>query len=187
MKNFISKFNIKNKQKEGRSIYLDHAATTPLDFRVLEKMLPFMTVNYGNPHSRSHSYGWEAEKAIDQARNHIANLINADSKEIIFTSGATESNNLAIKGLAKFFKQTSKNHFITTQIEHKCVLDSFRYLEGEGFEVTYLPVNKNGLINLEEFKNSINENTIGASVIFVHNEISAVQDIKSIGNICKEN
>ena len=137
-------------------------------------MLPYMTSFYGNPHSRSHSYGWEAEKAIEKARDQIATLINADPKEIIFTSGATESNNLAIKGLAKFYAQTNKKHFITTQIEHKCVLDSFRYLENEGFEVTYLPVNKEGMICLDQLKESIKETTIGVSIIFVHNEISTV-------------
>lgn len=114
-------------------------------------------------------------------------MINADAKEIIFTSGATESNNLAIKGLAKFYAQSKKNHFITTQIEHKCVLDSFRFLENEGYEVTYLPVNKEGMLCLEQFKDSIKENTIGASIIFVHNEISTVQNIEQIGNICKQN
>lgn len=185
LKRLFSTFNIKDKQRQGRSIYLDHAATTPLDFRVLDKMLPFMTVNFGNPHSRSHSYGWEAEKAVEQARQQISSLINADSKEIIFTSGATESNNLAIKGLAQFFKGQKKNHFITTQIEHKCVLDSFRHLEEIGYEVTYLPVQQNGMLDLQRFEAAIRDTTIAASVIFVHNEISCIQKIREIGEICR--
>ncbi len=141
-KKFFSSFNISDKQKSGRSVYMDYAATTPLDYRVLDKMLPYMTSFYGNPHSRSHMFGWEAQKAVEKSRSQISSLINADPKEIIFTSGATESNNLAIKGLASFYKNSKKKHFITSQIEHKCVLGSFRVLESEGFEVTYLPVHK---------------------------------------------
>jgi len=181
----FSKFNIREKQKEGRSIYLDNAATSPLDFRVLDAMLPYMTQQFGNPHSRSHMFGWEAEKAVETGRTHIANLINAEPKEIIFTSGATESNNLAIKGLAKFYGE-KKKHFITTQLEHKCVLDSMRYLELEGFEVTYLPVNKDGTVDLQTFANSIREDTIGASIMMINNEIGTIQDIEQIGRICKE-
>lgn len=183
--NRFSRFNIKNKQRKGRSIYLDYAATTPLDFRVLDSMMPYLTVNYGNPHSRSHVYGWEAEKATEDSREAVAELINADAKEIIFTSGATESNNLALKGLAKFYGQ-KKKHFITTQLEHKCVLDSFRNLEAEGFDVTYLPVQKNGMVDLELFESSIRPDTIGASIIFLNNEIGTIQDITSIGRICRE-
>jgi len=181
----FSKFNIREKQKEGRSIYLDNAATSPLDFRVLDAMLPYMTQQFGNPHSRSHMFGWEAEKAVETGRTHIANLINAEPKEIIFTSGATESNNLAIKGLAKFYGE-KKKHFITTQLEHKCVLDSMRYLELEGFEVTYLLVNKDGTVDLQTFANSIREDTIGASIMMINNEIGTIQDIEQIGRICKE-
>ena len=125
----FSKFDIRNDQLTGRSIYMDNAATTPLDPRVLEKMLPLMVQRFGNPHSRSHMFGWESEQAVERARESVSKLINSDPKEIIFTSGATESNNLAIKGLAGFYGSAEKDHFITTQIEHKCVLDSFRYLE----------------------------------------------------------
>lgn len=170
----FSTYNIKNSHLPGKSIYLDHAATTPIDFWVLDKMLPLMVQQYGNPHSWSHIYGWEAEKLVEQARQNIAEIIGADSKEIIFTSGATESNNIAIKGLAEFYKSVDKNHFITSQIEHKCVLDSFRYLESKGFQVTYLPVDKNGLINLEELQNAIRKETIGVSIHFVNNEISVI-------------
>lgn len=184
-KRHLSRFNIKDKQRKGRSIYLDYAATTPLDFRVLDAMMPFLTSNYGNPHSRSHMYGWEAEKATEDAREAIGQVINADAKEIIFTSGATESNNLALKGLAKFYGG-KKKHFITTQLEHKCVLDSFRHLEMEGFEVTYLPVNKNGMVDAETFEAAIRPDTIGASVMFINNEIGTIQDITTLGQICRD-
>jgi len=139
------------KMDEGqRPIYLDMQATTPLDPRVLDAMLPFYTGFYGNPHSRTHAYGWESEKGVEDAREHIAALIGADPKEIIFTSGATESNNMSIKGVARFFgRGGKKKHIITSQTEHKCVLDSCRHLQDEGFEVTYLPVNNNGLIDLD--------------------------------------
>lgn len=182
---FCSIFNIKSKQKLGRSVYLDNAATTPTDPRVLDAMLPFMTSNYGNPHSRSHMYGWESEKAVENARAEIASVINCEPNEIIFTSGATESNNLAIKGLARFYGKTKK-HLITTQTEHKCVLDSFRYLESEGFKVTYLPVTKSGLIDLELLEKSITDETIGVSVIFVNNETGVLENIPEIGAICKK-
>ena len=132
-------------EKNRKSIYLDFQATTPLDFRVLDKMLPFLTNDYGNPHSKSHQYGWETELAVEKSRAQIAGLISADPKEIIFTSGATESNNAALKGLASFY--TGKKHIITSQIEHKCVLDTCRHLEDQGFRITYLPVSKEGLLD----------------------------------------
>ena len=168
-----------------RPIYLDMLATTPMDPRVLDAMLPYLTVYYGNPHSRTHAYGWESEKAVEKARNQVADLIGADQKEIIFTSGATEANNLAIKGVARFYKE-KKRHIITTQIEHKCVLDSCRVLREEGFEVTYLPVNKNGLVELETLKSTIRPDTVLVSVIMVNNEIGVLQDVQAIGTLCKE-
>jgi cysteine desulfurase len=128
-------------------------------------MMPYMTSQYGNPHSRSHAYGWEAEKMVEQARRKIANLIGAEKREIIFTSGATESNNTILKGVANFYK-SKKNHIITTQIEHKCVLDSCRYLERQGFEVTYLPVDNYGIVSLDDFQNAIRPDTVIASVMF---------------------
>ncbi|KAI9055528.1 hypothetical protein LZ554_000476 [Drepanopeziza brunnea f. sp. 'monogermtubi'] len=143
-----------------RPIYLDMQATTPLDPRVLDAMLPFYAGLYGNPHSRTHAYGWETDKAVEEAREHVANLIGADPKEIIFTSGATESNNMSVKGVARFFKRGGKkNHIITSQTEHKCVLDSCRHLQDEGFDVTYLPVQNNGLINMEELEAAIRPET----------------------------
>ncbi|KAJ2617027.1 cysteine desulfurase [Coemansia sp. RSA 1365] len=166
-------------------IYLDAQATTPLDPRVLDAMMPYMTENYGNPHSRTHKYGWETEKAVDIAREQIANLIGAHPKEIIFTSGATESNNTSIKGVARFYKG-KKNHIITTQTEHKCILDSCRVLQEEGFEVTYLPVNKGGIIDLNELKAAIRPTTVLVSIMAVNNEIGVVQDLKEIGKICRE-
>lgn len=166
-------------------IYLDYQATTPMDPRVLEKMLPFFTEKFGNPHSRSHAFGWEAEAATDIAREQVAALIGATEKEIIFTSGATESNNIAIKGVAHFYKD-KKNHIITPVTEHKCVLDSCRHLEQEGFEVTYLPVQKNGLIDLNELKAAIKENTLMVSIMAVNNEIGVIQPLAEIGKICRE-
>lgn len=166
-------------------IYLDYQATTPMDPRVLEKMLPYFTEKFGNPHSRSHAFGWETEAAVDLAREQVANLIGATEKEIIFTSGATESNNIAIKGAAHFYKD-KKNHIITVQTEHKCVLDSCRHLEQEGFEVTYLPVEKNGLINLETLKAAITDKTSLVSVMGVNNEIGVIQPLADIGKICRE-
>lgn len=166
-------------------IYLDYQATTPVDPRVLEKMLPWFTEKFGNPHSRSHAFGWEAEAATDLAREQVASLIGATEKEIIFTSGATESNNIAIKGIAHFYKD-KKNHIITTQTEHKCVLDSCRHLEQEGFEVTYLPVQKNGLVDLEVLKAAIKDNTSLVSVMAVNNEIGVIQPLAEIGKICRE-
>ncbi|HFC8518544.1 TPA: IscS subfamily cysteine desulfurase [Neisseria weaveri] len=167
-------------------IYLDYAATTPVDPRVAEKMIPYLTELFGNPASNSHSFGWTAEEAVENARNEIARLINADSKEIVFTSGATESNNLALKGAAHFYKTKGK-HLITVKTEHKAVLDTMRELERQGFEVTYLGVQENGLIDLEELKAAIRPDTILISVMWVNNEIGVIQDIPAIGEICREN
>lgn len=168
-------------------LYFDYQATTPLDKRVLDEMMLTMTTEFGNAHSKSHSFGWEAEKLVEKARKQVADVIGADAKDIIFTSGATESNNLAIKGVARFNKSDKKNHIITVQTEHKCVLESCRYLElKEGFEVTYLSVGSDGLINLEELKNAITDKTILVSVMGINNEIGVIQDLKSIGKICRE-
>jgi cysteine desulfurase len=180
----ISKMSNWVPQKKAKAIYLDMQATTPLDFRVLDAMLPYMTNLFGNPHSKTHEYGWEADEAVEAARKKIATLIGAEAKEIIFTSGATESNNMTLKGLAKFYK--SKKHVITTQIEHKCILDSCRHLEEEGYEVTYLPVQPNGLLDLNLLKDSIRSDTLCVSTIFVHNEIGVIQDVKAIGKMCRE-
>ncbi|KAI7162257.1 Cysteine desulfurase [Hortaea werneckii] len=169
-----------------RPIYLDMQATTPTDPRVLDSMLPFFTGLYGNPHSRTHAYGWETEKAVEQAREHIASLIGADPKEIILTSGATESNNMSIKGVARFFKRSGKkNHIITCQTEHKCVLDSCRHLQDEGFEVTYLPVQNNGLVNMEDLEKAIRPETALVSIMTVNNEIGVVQPVEEIGKLCR--
>lgn len=176
-----------------RPIYLDLQATTPLDPRVLDRMMPYLTFQYGNPHSRTHAYGWESEKAVEVARAQVASLIGADTKEIIFTSGATESNNLSIKGVAKFYGVTAdaqgrtRKHIITTQTEHKCVLDSCRQLEEEGFEVTYLPVQpKTGLIRLEELQAALKPETLLVSIMTVNNEIGVIQPMQEIGKLCKE-
>ena len=169
-----------------RPIYLDMQATTPLDPRVLDAMIPFYTGVYGNPHSRTHAYGWESEKAVEDAREHIAKLIGADSKEIIFTSGATESNNMSIKGVARFFGRSGKKkHIITTQTEHKCVLDSCRHLQDEGFEVTYLPVKSTGLIDLAELEAAIKPETALVSIMAVNNEIGVIQPMAEIGKLCR--
>lgn len=166
-------------------VYLDYQATTPTDPRVVAKMLPYFTEKFGNPHSRSHAYGWETEEAVDIARRQVAELINASEKEIIFTSGATESNNLALKGIAHFNKD-QKNHIITVVTEHKCVLDSCRQLEQEGFEVTYLPVQKNGIIDLNVLRAAIKDSTVLVSVMAVNNEIGVIQPLAEIGKICRE-
>lgn len=171
-----------------RPIYLDMQATTPTDPRVLDAMLPFFTGLYGNPHSRTHAYGWETEKATEQAREHVANLIGADAKEIIFTSGATESNNMSIKGVARFFGRSGKKkHIITSQTEHKCVLDSCRHLQEEGFEVTYLPVQSNGLIDMNHLKAAIRPDTALVSIMTVNNEIGVIQPMEEIGKLCRSN
>jgi len=169
---------------EGRPLYLDAQATTPTDPRVLDAMMPYLTNFYGNPHSRTHAYGWESEAAMERARKEVADLVGADSKEIIFTSGATESNNIAVKGVAKFYK-SKKNHVITTQTEHKCVLDSCRYLEMEGFRVTYLPVLPNGLVDLAELEAAITPETSLCSIMTVNNEIGVRQPVEEIGRMCR--
>ena len=165
-------------------IYLDYQATTPCDPRVVQAMLPYFTEHFGNPHSRNHAFGWEAEAGVEKARAEIAALIGADEKEIIFTSGATESNNLALKGVARFYKDR-KNHLITVVTEHKCVLDSCRHLEMEGFEVTYLPVLKNGLIDLDQLRAAITPKTAIVSIMSVNNEIGVIQPLAEIGAICR--
>jgi len=169
-------------------IYLDYSATTPVDPRVAEKMCDCLTLDgtFGNPASRSHDFGWNAEKLVDQARADIAALINANPKEIVFTSGATESNNLAIKGAAHFYHKKGK-HIITVKTEHKAVLDTCRQLEREGYEVTYMDPEPNGLLDLEKFKAAIRDDTIIASIMHVNNEIGVIQDIAAIGEICREN
>ncbi len=169
-----------------RPIYLDAQATTPLDPRVLDAMLPFLTGLYGNPHSRTHAYGWEAEKATEQARQHVADLIGADPKEVIFTSGATESNNMSVKGVARFFGRSGKKkHIITTQTEHKCVLDSCRHLQDEGFDVTYLPVQNNGLVDMKELEAAMRPDTCLVSIMTVNNEIGVIQPMAEIGKLCR--
>ncbi|MEY4652439.1 MAG: hypothetical protein RI884_1020 [Pseudomonadota bacterium] len=166
-------------------IYLDYGATTPVDPRVVDAMIPWLREHHGNPASRSHAWGWEAEEAVETARKNVADLIGADPREIVWTSGATESNNLAIKGAAHFY-QTRGKHLITVKTEHKAVLDTMRELERQGFEVTYLDVQENGLLDLEAFKAALRPDTILASVMFVNNEIGVIQDIPTIGAICRE-
>lgn len=170
---------------DGRSLYLDAQATTPLDPRVLDKMMPYLTVYHGNPHSRTHMYGWETETAVEHARKQVANLIGAEQKEVIFTSGATECNNIAIKGVARFYK-SKKNHIVTTQTEHKCVLDSCRALEAEGFDVTYISVKSNGLVDLDELEAVIRPSTSLVSIMTVNNEIGVRQPVEEIGAICRK-
>ncbi|MGR6981599.1 IscS subfamily cysteine desulfurase [Testudinibacter sp. P27/CKL/0425] len=167
-------------------IYLDYAATCPVDERVAKKMMEFMTYDgiFGNPASRSHRFGWQAEEAVDIARNQIADLIGADSREIVFTSGATESDNLAIKGVAHFY-QTKGKHIITCKTEHKAVLDTCRQLEREGFEVTYLEPEADGLIDLAKFEAAMRDDTILVSIMHVNNEIGVIQDIEKIGELCR--
>ncbi|MCW5734418.1 MAG: IscS subfamily cysteine desulfurase [Enhydrobacter sp.] len=172
-------------RRNDQPIYLDYQATTPMDPRVLEAMMPYFTYKFGNPHSRSHSYGWEAEEGVEKARGQLARLIGADEKEVIFTSGATESNNLAIRGVAEFYKDR-KNHIVTTVTEHKCVLDTCRHLEQNGFEVTYLPVQKNGLIDLQVLRDAITDKTVVVSIMAVNNEIGVIQPLAEIGKICRE-
>eukprot|EP01060_Flectonema_neradi_P029714 TRINITY_DN4166_c0_g1_i1.p1 TRINITY_DN4166_c0_g1~~TRINITY_DN4166_c0_g1_i1.p1 ORF type:complete len:433 (+),score=84.20 TRINITY_DN4166_c0_g1_i1:48-1346(+) len=169
----------------GRAIYLDAQATQPVDPRVLDAMMPFMIGSYGNPHSRTHEYGWEAEHAVEQARENLKNLIGAKvSREVVFTSGATESNNIAIKGAARFRQDTHK-HIITLQTEHKCVLESCRQLEMEGFKVTYLPVNKQGVVDLEELEKAMEPGTSVVSIMAVNNEIGTIQPLEEIGKLCR--
>jgi len=165
-------------------IYLDYSATTPVDPRVAEKMIPYLTEKFGNPASRSHAFGWEAEKAVEDAREQVAALVNADPKEIIWTSGATESNNLAIKGAAHFYKGKGK-HLVTVMTEHKAVLDTMRHLESEGFEVTYLRPEPNGLLDMEKFQAALRPDTSLVSVMLVNNEIGVIQDVAALGEICR--
>jgi len=172
-------------RRNDQPIYLDYQATTPVDPRVLEAMMPYFTYKFGNAHSRSHSYGWEAEEGVEQARAQVAKLIGADEKEVIYTSGATESNNLAIKGVAEFYKDR-RNHIVTTVTEHKCVLDTCRHLEQQGFTVTYLPVQKNGLVDLEQLRAAVTDKTVVVSVMAVNNEIGVIQPLAEIGKICRE-
>ena len=166
-------------------IYLDYQATTPVDPRVLDAMMPYFTSKFGNPHSRSHFFGWESEEAVETARAEVASIIGADPKEVIFTSGATESNNLALKGVARFYKDR-KDHIVTLQTEHKCVLDSGRHLEEEGFDVTYLPVQQNGIVDLDVLEKALTERTVLVSVMSVNNEIGVIQPIAEIGAMCRE-
>ena len=169
-------------------IYLDYASTTPVDPRVVEKMQDCLSMegNFGNPASRSHAFGWKAEEATEQARQHVADLVNCDTREIVWTSGATESDNLAIKGSARFNKSKG-NHIITSKIEHKAVLDSCRQLETEGFEVTYLDPTNKGIITPEMVSDSITDKTILVSLMHLNNEIGVIQDLQTIGEICREN
>jgi cysteine desulfurase len=167
-------------------VYLDYSATTPVDPRVVDKMVPWLYDHYGNPASRSHAFGWEAEEAVEQARADVAALVNADPREIVWTSGATESNNLSIKGAAHFYAERGK-HVITLKTEHKAVLDPCRELEREGYEVTYLDVMENGLVDLDVLKAAIRPDTVLMSVMFVNNEIGVIQPIEAIGEICRDN
>tara|TARA_B100001996_G_scaffold95197_1_gene71305 strand:- start:2556 stop:3782 length:1227 start_codon:yes stop_codon:yes gene_type:complete len=168
-------------------IYLDYSATTPVDDRVAKKMAECLTVEgkFGNPASRSHEFGWDSEKLVDEAREHVASLIHADKREIVWTSGATESDNLAIKGAAYFYKDKG-NHLITMSTEHKAVLDTMRFLESEGFEVTYIDPKENGLLDMEALKAAIKPSTILISIMHVNNEIGVIQDLENIGNVCNE-
>ncbi|XP_043691165.1 cysteine desulfurase, mitochondrial-like [Telopea speciosissima] len=177
--------NMKGVKISGRPLYLDVQATTPIDPKVLDAMLPFYLSRYGNPHSRTHLYGWESDLAVEKARAQVAALINASPKEIVFTSGATESNNISVKGIMHFYKD-KKRHVITTQTEHKCVLDSCRHLQQEGFDVTYLPVGSDGIIDLDRLRSAIRPDTGLVSVMTVNNEIGVIQPMEEIGQICKE-
>ncbi|MCX7901730.1 MAG: IscS subfamily cysteine desulfurase, partial [Burkholderiaceae bacterium] len=165
-------------------IYLDYSATTPVDPRVVEKMLPYLTEHFGNPASRSHVFGWTAEKAVEEAREQVAALVNADPREIIFTSGATESINLALKGAAHFYRDKGK-HLVTVKTEHKATLDTMRELERQGFEVTYLDVDSGGLLDLQQLEAALRPDTTLVSVMYVNNEIGVIQDIPAIGELCR--
>ncbi|HET9821666.1 MAG TPA: IscS subfamily cysteine desulfurase [Burkholderiaceae bacterium] len=166
-------------------IYMDYGATTPVDPRVVDVMVPWLREHFGNPASRSHAWGWEAEEAVERARQQVADLVGADPREIVWTSGATESNNLALKGAAHFYK-TRGRHIVTVKTEHKAVLDTVRELERQGFEATYLDVQPDGLLDLEAFKTALRPDTILASVMLVNNEIGVIQDVTAIGAICRE-
>jgi cysteine desulfurase len=169
-----------------KTLYFDYSATTPVDPRVAAKMIPYLTEHFGNPASRSHPYGWEAEKAVEEARAQVASLVGADPKEIVFTSGATESNNLAIKGAGHFYSGTKGKHIITVRTGHKAVLDTVREMERQGFEATYLNVKEDGLLDLDAFRAAIRPDTVLASVMAVNNEIGVIQDIEALGKICRE-
>ena len=173
-------------EKMTMPIYMDYSSTTPVDPRVAEKMIPFITEDFGNPASRSHPYGWTAEKAVENARKEVAKLVNADPREIIWTSGATESNNLAIKGASNFYSSKGK-HIITMATEHKAVIDAVREMERLGYETTFLFPEPNGLIDIEKFKAALRPDTVLATIMLVNNEIGVVQDIEELGNICREN
>ena len=177
---------MKNTVMERQPIYLDYSATTPVDPRVATVMIPYLTEHYGNPASRSHPYGWTAEKAVENAREEVAKLVGADPREIVWTSGATESNNLAIKGAANFYASTKGKHILTIATEHKAVIDAVRELERQGFTATYLEPEPDGLVDLAKFKAAIQSDTVLASVMLVNNEIGVIQDITAIGNICRE-
>jgi len=166
-------------------IYLDYGATTPCDPRVVDAMIPWLREHFGNPASRSHAWGWEAEEAVEKARGEVASLVNADPREIVWTSGATESINLALKGAAHFYSSRGK-HLITLKTEHKAVLDTMRELERQGFDVTYLDVQENGLLDLDKFKDALRKDTILASILLVNNEIGVIQDVPAIGALCRE-
>ena len=173
-------------EKMTMPIYMDYSATTPVDPRVAEKMIPFITEDFGNPASRSHPYGWTAEKAVENARKEVAKLVNADPREIIWTSGATESNNLAIKGASNFYSSKGK-HIITMATEHKAVIDAVREMERLGYETTFMVPEPNGLVDIEKFKAALRPDTVLATIMLVNNEIGVVQDIEELGNICREN
>jgi cysteine desulfurase len=178
---------LKEVMTERDPIYLDYSATTPVDPRVAAVMIPYLTEHYGNPASRSHPFGWTAEKAVENAREEVAKLVGADPREIVWTSGATESNNLAIKGAANFYAASKGKHIITLATEHKAVIDAVRELERQGFTATYLEPEPDGLVSLEKFKAAIQPDTVLASVMLVNNEIGVIQDIEAIGNLCREN
>merc|ERR1739838_783118 len=183
--NYKRRLTETDEQLPYRPLYMDNAATTPLDPRVVDAMLPFNMGYYGNPHSSSHAYGWQAEAAVEHARKQVAQLIGAEPSEIIFTSGATESNNLAIKGAARFYG-TKKKHIITSQIEHKCILDSCRYLEAtDGFKVTYLKPEASGRISVEQIEEALTPETVLVSIMAVNNEVGVQQDIAAFGALCK--
>lgn len=169
-----------------KPIYLDYQSTTPVDPQVIKVMTESLTNNFGNPHSRTHEFGWVAEDEVEEARKNVAKVINADPKEIIFTSGATESNNLAIRGAAQYYKE-KRNHILTLKTEHKCVIESVRSLKSEGFDVEFLPVQKNGIVDLDLLKSKITDKTLLVSVMTVNNEIGVIQPMKEIGKMCREN
>lgn len=181
----FSTFTIQGTTFSHRSIYLDMQATTPIDPRVVDKMMPYYLEQFGNSHSRTHLYGWETEEAVEHSRTQIADLLSADPREIVFTSGATESNNIGIKGIAEFYSSKGKKHIITTQTEHKCVLDSCRWLQQRGYEISYLPVQKDGLIDMTELEQAITPSTSLVSVMAINNEIGVIQPLKEIGEMCR--